>query len=128
MSWTYSGDPSASEVDALRFKLQDTNPSEPLFTDQELAYLVDTYKDNSDALEYHAFRAAATKFAYAIKRSLGPQSEDPSTRLAYFNERAAAAKKKLTIKGLSLPKYQAPKQFYKGMMDNPPQSRHGSYV
>nr|DAO47167.1 MAG TPA: hypothetical protein [Caudoviricetes sp.] len=128
MSWTYSGDPSTSEVDALRFKLQDTNPDAPLFTDQELAYLVDTYKDNPDALEYHAFRTAATKFAYSIKRSLGPQSEDPSARLAYFNERAAAAKKKLAIKGLSLPKYQSPKLFYKGMMDNPPAIGRGDYV
>lgn len=128
MTWSYSGDPGASEIDALRFMLQDTDPDAPLFTDEELGYLVDTYEDNPLMLEYQAFRAAATKFAYSIKRSLGPQSEDPSTRLSYFNERANAAKNKLAIKGLSLPKYQAPKQFYKGMMDNPPRPDRGQYV
>ena len=128
MTWTYSEDPSKSELDALRFMLSDTNESSPIFSDEELQYLIGKYGSNSDMLEYQAFRAAATKFARSIKRSLGPQSEDPSERLLYYNERAASAKKKLTVKGLSIPKYQYPKVFRKGMMDNPPAGYGGKYV
>lgn len=120
MTFTYSGDPSEDEISALRFKLADTNKDAALFTDEELQYLIDEYGENEDILTYQVFSYAATKFARDIKRSLGPQSEDPTSRLAYFREKANAAKKRLVSKGLYLPKYQAPKQFWKGMMDNPP--------
>lgn len=128
MTFTYSGDPSEDEMSALRFKLADTNVNSPIFTDEELQYLIDEYGDNEDMLDYQVFSYAATKFARDIKRSLGPQSEDPTSRLNYFKTKASEAKKKLAMKGLSLPKYQAPKQFYKGMMDNPPKSEVPKYV
>lgn len=128
MSWSYSGDPSESELDELRFLLSDTDQNSPIFSDEELQYLIDTYGDNRDKLEYYAFEAAATQFARQIKRSLGPQSEDPSGRLAYFKSKADSAKKKLSVKGLSVPKYQYPKVFRKGMMDNPPSRYGGNYV
>ena len=79
-------------------------------------------------LEYQLFMQAATKFAYGIKRSLGPQSEDPTSRLNFFKARAEELKAKLQVKGLSLPKYQAPKQFFRGMQDNPPKSREPRFV
>ncbi len=129
MSFTYSGDPSSSEVERLRFLLMDTNEDSYLFSDEELEYLVSEYGDNEDMLLFWAFTQAATKFAYQIKRSLGPQSEDPTSRLNYFKDRADELKAKLQVKGLSLPVYQAPKQFYKGMQDNPPvYYRQGFYV
>ena len=128
MSWSYTGDPTSSDLDALRFLVSDTDEDSPVFTNEELEYLIDNYGENQTALEYQVFRQAATKFARSIKRSLGPQSEDPSTRLSYYKERAAAAKAKLSAKGIYVPKYQAPKQFRKGMMDNPPAPMAGRYV
>lgn len=128
MSFTYSGDPSTSEIDRLRFLIMDVDSEKPLFSDEELQYLIDTYGNNEDMLEYQLFMQAATKFAYSIKRSLGPQSEDPTSRLNYFKARADELKAKLQVKGLSLPKYQAPKQFFRGMHDNPPKSREARFV
>ena len=128
MTFTYTGDPSEDEVQRLRFLLMDTNPDAPLFSDEELEYLVDEYGNNDDMLQYQAFRQAATKFAYQIKRSLGPQSEDPTSRLNFFKDRADELKAKLQVKGLSLPKYQAPKQFFRGMQDNPPKPREVRFV
>ena len=128
MTTSYSGDPSASDIDNLRFILMDTDVEHPLFSDEELQYLIDTYGSNTDMLQYQAFLQAATKFAYGIKRSLGPQLEDPTSRLNYFRARADELKAKLTVKGLSLPKYQAPKMFFKGMHDNPPKSKEARFV
>ena len=128
MSFTYSGDPSEDDIARLRFILMDTDPNSALFSDEELQYLIDTYGYNETLLQYWAFTQAATKFSYSIKRSLGPQSEDPTSRLNYFNNRAAELKSKLVAKGLSLPKYQAPKQFFKGMQDNPPKSKEPRFV
>lgn len=128
MSWTYSGDPGTSDIDALRFLLADTDQASPIFQDEELQYLIDTYGDNQYKLEYYAFTTAATQFARVIKRSLGPQSEDPSGRLSYYKSKADDAKKKMVSKGLYVPKYQYPKVFRKGMMDNPPSKYRGDYV
>ncbi len=128
MSFTYSGNPAASPVDNLRFILMDTNPNAAVFSDEELTYLINEYGENETMLQYQAFSQAATKFAFSIKRSLGPQSEDPTARLNYFKSKADELKAKLVSKGLYVPKYQAPKMFTKGMMDNPPKPRIGHYV
>ena len=128
MTFTYSGDPSEDDINRLRFILMDTDPTKALFSDEELEYLIDEYGSNDDMLQYQCFMQAATKFAYQIKRSLGPQSEDPTSRLNFFKDRAAELKAKLQVKGLSLPKYQAPKQFFRGMQDNPPKSREIRFV
>ena len=128
MTFSYSGNPSYSETDRLRFLLMDTNPNAPLFSNEELEFMLEEYGSDETMLQYQLFNQAATKFAYSIKRSLGPQSEDPTARLNYFKSRADELKKKMYSRGLSLPKYQAPKQFYKGMTDNPPWPPRGEYV
>jgi hypothetical protein len=38
MTWTYSGDPSASRLDAVRYRIQDTNEDRPLLEDAEIEY------------------------------------------------------------------------------------------
>lgn len=37
MSWSYSFDPTTSDVDAVRFEIQDTNASSPLLQNEEIA-------------------------------------------------------------------------------------------
>ena len=122
MSWSYSGDPRKSKVDEYRFLLGDTDKSAPIMQDEEIQYIIDTYGDNPDQAKYELFSSAATIFARDIKRSLGPQSEDPTSRLKYFNDQAASYKAKLAYAGLSVPKYGHPKVFRRGMQNNPPWS------
>jgi hypothetical protein len=38
MSWNYSGDPSDSPLDAVRFYLQDTDSTDPQMQDEEIEY------------------------------------------------------------------------------------------
>lgn len=40
MTWTYQGNPSANNRDAVRFLCGDTNEADQLITDEEIAYLV----------------------------------------------------------------------------------------
>lgn len=120
MSWTYSGDPTSSKVDECRFLIGDTNKSAPIMQDEEIQYLISESNGNTDRLRYELFRHAATIFARDIKRSLGPQSEDPTSRLNYFKEQMELYKVKVMASGLSLPKYNYPKVFRKGMHSNPP--------
>lgn len=125
MSWNYSGNPADSKKDQLRFLSGDTNEHEPILQDEEIQYLITEYGDNEDALRYHLFNTVATVFARDIKRSLGPQSEDPTERLKFYREQANLYRSKLSVAGISLPKYSHPKVFSKGLQNNPPWPRKG---
>lgn len=123
MSWSYSGDPTSSEKDALRFLVGDTDIKRPVMQDEEILYLVDTYGTNDALLKYQLFTHVATIFARDYKRSLGPQAEDPTERLKYFRDQAAIYKAKSMAAGISIPDYAYPKIFRKGMQSNPPWPR-----
>lgn len=120
MSWTYSGDPQYSLRDECRFLIGDTNPAEPIMQDEEIEYLISAANGNKNVLLYQLFDRAATLFARDIKRSLGPQSEDPTERLKFYRDQANYYKARATSAGLSLPIYAYPKVFRKGMQNNPP--------
>lgn len=125
MSFTYSGDPSNSPLDEARFLLADTNEAEPIMQDEEIQYIIDTYGNSENTLRYHLFNRAATLFARDIKRSLGPQSEDPTSRLNFYKQQAehyktAMATSAMATSGLSQMRAYYKKVFYKGMFSNPP--------
>ena len=120
MSFTYSGDPKKSPLDECRFILGDTSEAEPILQDEEISYIIEQSGSDIALLRYSLFTQAATIFARDIKRSLGPQSEDPTTRLAYFQKQAAEYKAKMASRGISIPQYDYPKVFHKGMHSNPP--------
>jgi hypothetical protein len=45
MTWTYSGNPGASDLDEIRFLIQDTDTNEQLLSNEEINYLFDAYGD-----------------------------------------------------------------------------------
>lgn len=120
MSFSYSGDPSDSALDECRFLLGDTNEGAPIMQDEEIEYLISQSGDDKNLLKYSLFSHAATIFARDIKRSLGPQSEDPTKRLEFFRSQADFYKSKIFSGGLSIPAYAHTKVFRVGMHNNPP--------
>lgn len=60
MTFTYSGDPSESDLNAVRFLIGDTEPDEPLLQDEEIIYL------NSQWSQSHSVYWAASMAAEAI--------------------------------------------------------------
>lgn len=132
MSFSYSGDPSASELDAARFLIGDTDSESPIMQDEEIQYIIDTHGNGNitNIVSYQLFNRAATLFARDIKCSLGPQSEDPTSRLNFFKEQAEYYRQLVAAGGVSAPACAYPKIFRKGMMSNPrwPMPGGGSYV
>jgi hypothetical protein len=55
MTFSYSGNPGASDLDRIRFLIQDTDSSDALFSNEELTYLNGAYGD-----AYSAAIAAVT--------------------------------------------------------------------
>jgi hypothetical protein len=62
MTWTYSGNPAANDRDAVRFLVADTDSTDPLITDEEIAYLVALYSE-APLAAVGAARAIAAKFS-----------------------------------------------------------------
>jgi predicted SnoaL-like aldol condensation-catalyzing enzyme len=87
MAWTYSGDPSSSELDKYRFFVGDTDVEEPILQDGEVQFVIDSYKNHNTRL-YHLFDAAAHYFARQIERKVGPIEEKPVERLRYYRTKA----------------------------------------
>lgn len=125
MSFSYSNNPSGSKLDECRFLIGDTDSSQPILQDEEITYLINTYGSNQNTLRYQLFSHAATIFARAIKRSLGPQSEDPTSRLNFFKEQMDYYQKQVTTGSLPKINYAYPKTFRKGMDSNPPYGKPG---
>ena len=46
MSWTYSGDPSSSELDECRFLISDTDEASPILQDEEIKYIIESANGN----------------------------------------------------------------------------------
>lgn len=117
MTWSYSNNPSNSELDRYRFLIGDTNSKYELLQDEEIQFILDEYKEHDKRL-YLLYDRLANLFAKDIKRSLGPQSEDPTSRQKYYAEKASYYKHKCLGSGIYLPKYKSDKIFSKGMHNN----------
>lgn len=63
MTWTYSQDPKTSPRNAMRFMLNDVTSTDPLFSDEELDYLLYEWVD-----VYEACRAGAETLAAKFER------------------------------------------------------------
>jgi hypothetical protein len=62
-SFTYSGDPSARGLDAVRFLINDTDSADPLMTDAEINWLLDATEQSVYQAAHDACYALAGKFA-----------------------------------------------------------------
>ncbi len=74
MTWSYSGDPSASPQDEVRFLLGDTNSSNELISDEEIAYLLTKYGSALSAAQQGA-RAISAKVSSQVDESTGEMSK-----------------------------------------------------
>lgn len=116
MSFSYSGDPTTSTMDYIRFTVGDTQELTAVLMDEEIDWIVNEYPTVNKQVAA-AFRQMATSYARVPKRRLGPQQEDSTDRVAYYKERADYFEKLSGMSGIPpLPEYTGDKIFDKGMM------------
>jgi hypothetical protein len=121
VAFTYSGDPSNSTADYLRFILGDTNEAAPILQDAEINFIIlSTESESTASMLALAFRSAANALgAKLVKRSLGPQSEDATKRHEYYVSQADRYERVSKFSGTPpLPVYSVDPIFDKNMMGN----------
>ena len=86
-NWTYSGDPSYSPLDEVRFLVGDTNSSDQLVSDAEIRYAL-TKKNPIGAAALIA-RALASKFGRLVDQTIGDLNLSYSQRKDAFLDLAS---------------------------------------
>lgn len=87
MTWDYSGNPSSSAKDAVRFLSGDTDEDDPLVSDEEIAYIL-TQESNPYEAAALVCEALASKFARETSVSGDGFSESGGELSRQFKERA----------------------------------------
>lgn len=83
MTWTYSGDPSASDRDAVRVRVGDRDENDQLLQDEEIDYFLAQYVGDGRAAlraSLDAAKAIAAHFARQSTYRIGQVSETLSRR------------------------------------------------
>lgn len=97
MSFNYSGDPADSDLDAVRFNIQDTDSNDQLLQDEEITYLLNQ-NGSVLAASVAAAERIATQFSRQADVSTGDQSVDFSQRAENYRQVANKLQQRLDDK------------------------------
>lgn len=89
MSWSYSGNPAASDLDEVRFLIGDTDTTDQLVSNEEIAWAI---ANNAGTILAAATlcEALSAKFAREVDKSIGSLSVSAASRSGHFASRAAS--------------------------------------
>ena len=99
MTWTYT-DPSASDKDAVRFLVGDTDTTDQQVTDEEIAYALAAEGSVNQAAASIA-RSIAAKYARKVDKSVGDLKYSYSQRQKAYLDMADRLEKDAAISGAS---------------------------
>ena len=126
MSWSYSKDPTLSDLDAVRFEIGDTDITHPLLDDEEIEYALNV-EPNIYSAAARCCEAISAKFARDADYRLGPQAVQASQRAKAYADKAVELRRKGSMgkpyaggiqKGEeALDKYLRQPAFKRGLMD-----------
>jgi len=70
MTWTYTGDPSANDRDEVRFLIGDTDNTDQIVLDEEIAYAI-AQEANNRLAAIRIIRAVAGKYSRKVDKAVG---------------------------------------------------------
>lgn len=85
MTWSYSGDPSSSDRDAVRFLIGDTDTTDQQLSNEEINYLLVEYT-SVDQTAIAAIGSLIAKYSRYVDQSTGDISLSYSQRINQFKE------------------------------------------
>ena len=89
MAWTYSGNPASSLKDSVRFLVGDTDTTDQIVTDEEIAWALGVVDDSIYQAAHDLCVSLAAKFArMATSKSVGDLSLSYSDRSSAFHSLA----------------------------------------
>lgn len=92
MAWSYSGDPSTSSCDAVRFLIGDTVTSDPLLQNEEIEYMIAQHSNIYLAAAF-CCDAIEASFSRLADTEMGELSVKASQRAIAYAKLAAKLRK-----------------------------------
>jgi hypothetical protein len=89
MSWQYSGDPSISEKDAVRYLIGDTRADAPQVQDEEIEYVLSISYGSIYNAASRVAETIAARYARDIDSSIGEFREQAAQRQEHYERLAA---------------------------------------
>jgi hypothetical protein len=139
MSFTYSGDPSASPLDEVRFWIGDTESSDAQLTDAEIKYLLRSNNDSVTAAALEGCRRLISKYSRYVDQKTGDIDIKYSQRITQLQMVIAHIQSgmlpapyaggisKSDIEQVQDDEDRQGPTFALGMMDNPPHAWDDDY-
>lgn len=97
MTWSYSGNPSASDLDKVRFLIGDTDTNNQLLSNEEITFLLTEWNNNAYVAASNAAYSLSAEFSGKsdFSRSVGDLSL--STQYGAQAERYGSLAKRLAV-------------------------------
>ena len=98
MTWTYDGDPAANARDAIRFLIGDTDTTDQLISDEEIAWVNNQVTGSDTATtglydaSYRCCLTIASKFSRMADKAVGDLRVDMSQKAKGYREQASELK------------------------------------
>jgi hypothetical protein len=99
MTWTYGGNPGSNARDGIRFLIGDTDTSDQLLSDEEIAWVnnqvtgSDTSTDSLYTVAYRCMVAIASKFSRLADQAVGDMRVSMSQKAKGAREQAKELKR-----------------------------------
>lgn len=90
MTWTYTGDPANSNLDAVRFLVGDTQSADEQLQDEEINFLLAQNSDNIYSAAIHGAEAIAAKYAREMNKRVGQLWIDAAEKFKHYNALATS--------------------------------------
>jgi len=100
MAWSYSGDPSSSPLDAVRFEIGDTDESDALLQNEEIMYVLDEEMDSVLRAALRCCENIIARFSREVNKKIGPTSINASEAVQHYQQLADNIRRRLQIKAM----------------------------
>ncbi len=99
MTWTYSGNPANSLLDAVRYEIGDTKESDPLLSNEEIQY--ELARSANDVLRAAArcCETIAAQFARLVNSTIGKTSIQAEAKFKHYTQKAKELRRRITSHG-----------------------------
>lgn len=106
MTWTYANDPATFPRDAVRFLIHDTNESDQLLSDEEIAWLLSQNGNNVYKAAVSGAYAVSANFSnQAVTKTVGALSLSYQARSQHYTDLAKSIKNQYLSIGATFAPY-----------------------
>ena len=97
MSWSYSGNPTFSVKDQVRFLIGDTNSNDQILQDGEIEWVLSLYNNSPNNAAIRCCETIISKFARMVDQSVGQVKVSWSQRMKSYEQTLQMLRNRLSI-------------------------------